>query len=250
MWGQDATLTCSVIEGRAGGLFVFRRTPGNFIQTVSSSSNTATFHITQANLGDEGLYQCQFQRRVSDQDFNTSFSDPVQLTVFLPKPSITLDPAGVVSIGQTVNIVCSVSEGQVGGSFIFKKTAGPITHVVNSSSSSASFHISEVNLVDHGPYQCQFQRRSFNQDLSTNLSDSVQLTVSLPKPTITIQPAGVIMWGQDVHITCSITGGEVEGSFIFTKTPGPFTQTVDSSSNSATLYIPKVTFTDEGDYQY
>ncbi|XP_014876458.1 deleted in malignant brain tumors 1 protein-like, partial [Poecilia latipinna] len=249
MWGQDATLTCSVIEGRAGGLFVFRRTPGNFIQTVSSSSNTATFHITQANLGDEGLYQCLFQRRVSDQDFNTSFSDPVQLTVFLPKPSITLDPAGVVSIGQTVNIACSVSEGQVGGSFIFKKTSGPITHVVNSSSSSASFHISEVNLVDHGPYQCQFQRRSFNQDLSTNLSDSVQLTVSLPKPTITIQPTGVVMWGQDVHITCSITGGEVEGSFIFTKTPGPFTQTVVSSSNSTILHIHQVNFTNEGSYQ-
>ncbi|XP_054891587.1 uncharacterized protein LOC129363494 [Poeciliopsis prolifica] len=249
MWGQHATLTCSVIEGWPGGLFVFRRTPDNFIHTVSSSSNTVTFHITPANLRDEGLYQCRFQRRISDQDFNTSFSDPVQLTVFLPKPSITLDPAGVVSIGQTVNITCSVSEGQVGGSFIFKKTSGPIIHVVNSSSSSTSFHISQVGLVDHGLYQCQFQRRSFNHDLSTNLSDSVQLTVRLPKPNITIQPIGVVMWGQDVHITCSITGVEAVGSFIFTKTPGPFTQTVNSSSNSASLNIPKVTFADQGDYK-
>uniref|UniRef100_A0A3B5QX75 Immunoglobulin superfamily member 1 n=1 Tax=Xiphophorus maculatus TaxID=8083 RepID=A0A3B5QX75_XIPMA len=249
MWGQDATLTCSVIEGRVGGLFVFRRMPGNFIQTVSSSSNTVSFHITQANLRDEGLYQCLFQRRVSDQDFNTSFSDSLQLTVFLPKPSITLYPAGVASFGQTVNITCSVSEGQVGGSFIFKKTSGPIIHVVNTSSSSASFQINQVSLVDRGSYQCQFQRRSFNQDLSTNLSDSVQLNVSLPKTNIIIQPIGVFMWGQDVHITCSITGGEVIGSFIFTKTQGYFTQTVNSSSNSATLYIPKITFTDEGDYK-
>ncbi|XP_032443366.1 immunoglobulin superfamily member 1-like [Xiphophorus hellerii] len=249
MWGQDATLTCSVIEGRVGGFFVFRRMPGNFIQTVSSSSNTVSFHITQANLRDEGLYQCQFQRRVSDQDFNTSFSDSLQLTVFLPKPSITLYPAGVASIGQTVNITCSVSEGQVGGSFIFKNTSGTIIHVVNSSSSSASFQINQVSLVDRGWYQCQFQRRSFNQDLSTNLSDSVQLNVSLPKPNITIQPTGVVMWGQDVHITCSITGVELIGSFIFTKTPGPFTQTVDSSSNSAILHIHQVNFTNEGSYQ-
>lgn len=74
-------------------------------------------------------------------------------------------------------------------------------------------------------------------------------SVSLPKPNITIQPTGVVMWGQDVHITCSITGVEAIGSFIFTKIPGPFTQTVDSSSNSAILHIHQVNFTNEGSYQ-
>ncbi|XP_036004148.1 platelet endothelial cell adhesion molecule [Fundulus heteroclitus] len=249
MWGQNVILTCSITEGQAGGSFIFRRTPGPFSQTVNSSGNSATFLISQVGLRDEGLYQCQFQRRVSDQDFNTSLSDTVQLSVVLPKPNITLDPAGVAVIGQTVSISCSVSEGQVGGLFIFNKVPGSITHVINSSSSSVSFQIPQVSVVDEGSYQCQHQRRDFNQYLSTNLSDSILLTVNYPKPNITIEPTGVVMWGEDVNITCWFSVDIGEGSFIFTKSSGPFSQTVHSSSSSATLHIQRVSFEDEGVYQ-
>ncbi|MEQ2311873.1 hypothetical protein AMECASPLE_025105 [Ameca splendens] len=135
-----------------------------------------------------------------------------------------MDPAGVVIFGQTVSITCSVSEGQEGGLFIFKKSPGPINNVVNSSNGSTVFQIPQVSLVDKGFYQCQFQRRVFNQDLSTNLSDSLQLIGVLPKPNLTLQPASEVMWGQNVILTCSVIKG-VGGSFILTRMPGPFSQT-------------------------
>ncbi|PWA33290.1 hypothetical protein CCH79_00013622, partial [Gambusia affinis] len=220
MWGQDVQITCSISGGEVEGSSIFTKTPGPFTQTVNSSSNSATLYIPKVTFTDEGDYQCQFKVRISSIDFSTNFSSdvPLYIKVFLQKPNITLDPAGLVSIGQTVNITCSVSEGQEGGSFIFKKTSGPIIHVVNSSSSSASFQINQVSLVDHGSYQCQFQRKSFNQDLSTNLSDSIQLNVIFPKPSITIEPTGVVTSGQVLQIYCLITGGEGGESMIFTKT--------------------------------
>ncbi|XP_043956784.1 CD276 antigen-like isoform X2 [Gambusia affinis] len=286
MWGQDVQITCSISGGEVEGSSIFTKTPGPFTQTVNSSSNSATLYIPKvtftdegdyqcqfkvrissidfstnfssdvplyikgeiANLREEGLYKCQFQRRVSDKYFNTSFSDSVQLTVFLQKPNITLDPAGLVSIGQTVNITCSVSEGQEGGSFIFKKTSGQIIHVVNSSSSSASFQINQVSLVDHGSYQCQFQRKSFNQDLSTNLSDSIQLNVSLPKPSITMDPAGIVTFGDLIAITCSVLTQYLGGSFTLQKTTGSFTKTQQSSTNSSTFRFLEANNNHEGNY--
>lgn len=78
-WGQSISIVCNVMDG-LNGSFTFTNPPGSVIQTVNSNSNSATFHIGQVTLGNEGLYQCQFQRTVSGEVFHTNFSDPVWLT--------------------------------------------------------------------------------------------------------------------------------------------------------------------------
>lgn len=197
IWGQNVTFTCSVTEGRVGGLFIFRKTPGPFIQTVNSNNNAVSFQITVVGLEDEGLYQCQFQRIISNQYFNTSFSDPVQLagnsfllacrffnienkqplcrfTITFPKLNITIQLLGELMRGDLVHITCSISGGQVVGSFIFTKTPGPLTRSGTSSSKSGTLHIHQVNFADEGLYQCKFQRA----DSTSIFSDHVHLNLT------------------------------------------------------------------------
>ncbi|XP_016523250.1 galectin-3-binding protein A-like, partial [Poecilia formosa] len=144
------------------------------------------------------------------------------IEVFLPKPSITLDPAGVVSIGQTVNIVCSVSEGQVNNL------------------------IHQFKFTNEGSYQCQFQRT----DSSSVFSDNVNLnvTVILPKPSITMDPAGVVTFGDLIAINCSISTQYLGGSFTLQKTSGSFTKTQQSSTSSSTFRFLEASNNHEGNY--
>lgn len=97
-----------------------------------------------------------------------------RLSGLLPKPHITLQPADLVSWGQPVSITCVVTDGLI-GSFNFTKTPGHFIHTVNSSSNSATFNITKVCLENEGLYQCQFQRRVFNEDSPTYFSDPVWL---------------------------------------------------------------------------
>ncbi|KAM4716424.1 scavenger receptor cysteine-rich domain-containing group B protein-like [Anableps anableps] len=49
----------------------------------------------------------------------------------LPKPNISMDPAGVVTWGQLVAITCSISVQHLGGSFTLQKTSGSFTWCVS-----------------------------------------------------------------------------------------------------------------------
>ncbi|XP_038565781.1 uncharacterized protein LOC119896423 isoform X3 [Micropterus salmoides] len=73
---------------------------------------------------------------------------------------------------------------------------------------------------------------------------------SLSKPSISMNPAGEVTWGQDVSITCSISiQVNLGGTFLLQQTSGSFRKTQTSSTNSATFIIPKVNFDNEGSYQ-
>ncbi|XP_043956783.1 immunoglobulin superfamily member 1-like isoform X1 [Gambusia affinis] len=284
MWGQDVQITCSISGGEVEGSSIFTKTPGPFTQTVNSSSNSATLYIPKvtftdegdyqcqfkvrissidfstnfssdvplyikgeiANLREEGLYKCQFQRRVSDKYFNTSFSDSVQLTVIFPKPSITIEPTGVVTSGQVLQIYCLITGGEGGESMIFTKTSGPHNGFVTSGSNQAVLHIHNINLADERSYHCQVQRGAS----SSVFSDFVHLnlTVSLPKPSITMDPAGIVTFGDLIAITCSVLTQYLGGSFTLQKTTGSFTKTQQSSTNSSTFRFLEANNNHEGNY--
>ncbi|XP_047427793.1 uncharacterized protein LOC124997828 [Mugil cephalus] len=252
-WGQDISITCSVSTQHLGGTFILQKTTGSFRMTKTSSTNSATFSISNVNFNNEGSYQCQYQTRVSDRDFNSPQSDSVTLSVtyILPKPTISMNPVGKVTWGQDISITCSISTQHLGGTFILQKTTGSYRQTRTSSASSATFSIPNVNFNNEGSYQCQYQTRVSDRDFSSPQSDSVTLlvTVVLPKPTISINPVGKVTWGQDISITCSISTQHLGGTFILQKTTGSFRKTKTSSANSATFSIPNVNFNNEGLYQ-
>ncbi|KAM9346054.1 uncharacterized protein ABDE67_012667 [Symphorus nematophorus] len=250
-WGQDASVTCLISTQALGGTFILQKTSGSFRKTQTSSTNSATFSILKVDFNDEGLYQCQYDVKVSSRDFSSALSDSVRLSVILPKPSISMSPAGVVTWGQDVNITCWISTQHLGGEFILKKASGSFRKTQTTSTNSATFSILKVNFDTEGSYHCQYESRVSSQNLSSPLSGSVRLSVtaSLPKPSISMNPASDITWGQTISITCSISIQDLGGTFILQKTSGSFRKTETSSTGSATFNIVKVNFDNEGSYQ-
>ncbi|XP_018553910.1 uncharacterized protein LOC108898506 isoform X2 [Lates calcarifer] len=169
-------------------------------------------------------------------------------SVSLPKPSISMNPTSKVTWGQNVVISCSNSAELKGGTFVLRKTSGSFRQTKTSSSNPAAFSIQKVDFDDEGSYQCQ---SISGQTFTSSLTDIVNLTVtvSFPKPSISMNPADEVTWGQDVSITCSISTQVLGGTFILKTTPGSFTKTQASSTNTATFRIPKVDFDNEGFYQ-
>ncbi|KAK2832819.1 hypothetical protein Q5P01_016708 [Channa striata] len=169
----------------------------------------------------------------------------------VPKPRISMSPAGEVTWGWDVSITCSISTQVLGGTFILQQTSGSFRETQTSGTNSATFNIHKVDFDKEGSYQCQYQKRGSSQTFSSPLSDSVRLsvTVKFPEPRISMSPAGEVTWGRDVSITCSISTQVLGGTFILQQTSGSFRETQTSGTNSATFNIHKVDFDKEGSYQ-
>uniref|UniRef100_A0A3P8NUR0 Ig-like domain-containing protein n=1 Tax=Astatotilapia calliptera TaxID=8154 RepID=A0A3P8NUR0_ASTCA len=80
-WGQDVSITCSISTQHLGGTFTLQQSSGSFRKSQTSSTNSATFNIPQVTFSNEGSYQCQYQTRVSGQDFSSPQSDSVRVSV-------------------------------------------------------------------------------------------------------------------------------------------------------------------------
>ncbi|CAI5674141.1 unnamed protein product [Oreochromis niloticus] len=133
-----------------------------------------------------------------------------------PKPRISISN-GEVTWGQSVNISCLVPTQASDGTFILKKTSGSFMETKISNSNSATFRLF--------------------------------VTVSFPKPHISINPAGEVTWSQNIGITCSISTQVLGGTFILMTTSDSFKRTQNSATNSATFSISSVDFDDEGSFQ-
>ncbi|XP_039681940.1 deleted in malignant brain tumors 1 protein-like [Perca fluviatilis] len=74
----------------------------------------------------------------------------------------------------------------------------------------------------------------------------------LPKPSISMNPAAKVTWGQNAAITCSVstqTQQILSPAFILKKASSSVGKTQTSSTNSATFNMPEVNFDNEGSYQ-
>uniref|UniRef100_A0A3B3YC41 Ig-like domain-containing protein n=1 Tax=Poecilia mexicana TaxID=48701 RepID=A0A3B3YC41_9TELE len=249
IWGQQLNITCSVEASPFSGTFILQQTSRSFRMTQSSNSSSATFSISKVTLDHDGEFKCQYEKRMSNQTLTSVYSDFVRLTVNLPKPNISISPAAEVTWGQQVIITCSIAITQFHyGTFTLQKTSGSFRMTQPSFSGSETFNIQKVTLDHDGEFLCQYRSR---QIFSSVRSDSVHLTVNLPKPNISISSAEVT-WGQQVSITCSMaatTFTSLSGTFILQQTSGSFRMTRSSYSSSATFNIPKVTLDHDGEFK-
>ncbi|XP_035864167.1 deleted in malignant brain tumors 1 protein-like [Sander lucioperca] len=176
----------------------------------------------------------------------------VVCSALLPKPNISMNPAAEVTWGQNVSITCSVStqtQQILSPTFILKKASSSVEKTQTSSTNFVTFNMPEVNFDNEGSYQCQYKITVAGQDF-TSSSDSVSLsvTVSLPTPSISMNPVGEVTWGQDVGITCLISTQVLGGTFILQHSSGSSRKT-ETRTNSATFNIVQVDFHNEGSYQ-
>uniref|UniRef100_A0A3Q3B144 Ig-like domain-containing protein n=1 Tax=Kryptolebias marmoratus TaxID=37003 RepID=A0A3Q3B144_KRYMA len=96
----------------------------------------------------------------------------------LPMPSISMNPAGGVTWGQDVRIMCLTTAELLGGTFILKKTSGSFRETQVPSSNSATFSLLKVNFDHDGSYQCQYEKNISGQTFTSPLSNSITLLVS------------------------------------------------------------------------
>ncbi|XP_019209739.1 uncharacterized protein LOC109194238 isoform X1 [Oreochromis niloticus] len=203
----------------------------------------------RSNVGCSGsetsLDNCFYATPLSYNYCNHGQDAGVVCSETLPEPTISLY-SNEVTWGQGISITYSVSDKFSGGTFILQKTSGSFSQSQTSSTSSVTFNLHNVNFDHDGLYQCQYMKTSqrFN-------SSSVRLsvTVSFPKPSISICPVGEVTWGQTVEITCSVSTQVLGGSFTLSQIQGSFMRSQTSNTNSATFNIPNVDFDNEGLYQ-
>uniref|UniRef100_A0A3Q2CV15 Ig-like domain-containing protein n=1 Tax=Cyprinodon variegatus TaxID=28743 RepID=A0A3Q2CV15_CYPVA len=99
----------------------------------------------------------------------------------LPKPSITIEPAGVITFGELVTITCSISTQLLNGSFTLQRRKPNYRYVYNSnfydmksqlsSTNSSIFRFLEVSSNHEGYYRCYYKKAVTIRTLTSPFSD-------------------------------------------------------------------------------
>ncbi|XP_075771561.1 osteoclast-associated immunoglobulin-like receptor isoform X1 [Pelodiscus sinensis] len=127
-----------------------------------------------------------------------------------PKPSISASPGGVIPVGGNVTIRCWTQRLDM-RFLLYKDGDGNYLTYTDPAGSAAEFPIVSAGREDGGNYTCLYANRTGRAAYS-ELSDPVQIIVadpSLPRPSASLSPTGVIAPGADVTIRCQGPGGDV-----------------------------------------
>uniref|UniRef100_A0A674JTQ5 Ig-like domain-containing protein n=1 Tax=Terrapene triunguis TaxID=2587831 RepID=A0A674JTQ5_9SAUR len=118
-----------------------------------------------------------------------------------PKPSISLRPSGRVALGGAVTVRCRGRYQNM--KFLLYKDGNPnALQDMEPAGDLAEFPIRNVSWRDAGSYSCYYHHKWY-PFIWSRPSDPVELVVgSLPKPSISVSPGGVIPVGGNVTIRC------------------------------------------------
>ncbi|XP_039366221.1 immunoglobulin superfamily member 1-like [Mauremys reevesii] len=120
-----------------------------------------------------------------------------------PKPSISISPGGVISLGGNVTIRCW--HQRLGMRILlYKDGAGNYLTYTDPAGSEAEFPITSARREHGGSYTCRYSNRTVRAAYSEP-SDPVQIIVaepSYPKPNISLHPSEQVALGGAVTIRC------------------------------------------------
>ncbi|PWA32905.1 hypothetical protein CCH79_00016417, partial [Gambusia affinis] len=176
----------------------------------------------------------------------------------IPKPSISVSPAAVVTWGQELSITCSCATEFLDVTFTLQKTSGLFRKNQQSRSNSTTFNIPEATLDYVGEFQCLYEKKISNQKFESVPSDSVRLTVNLERPNISLtSPDGGLFWGPGgaqvtkgygFSFTCSTNPRYPQGYFSLIFSGSNITETSLADKNSASFNFPAAEFEHQGNY--
>ncbi|KAL3988403.1 vitamin-K-epoxide reductase (warfarin-sensitive) [Sarotherodon galilaeus] len=209
---------------------------------------------------ERSLTECQ-HRGFGTHDCTHSQDPGVVCSVILPKPRISMIPAGKVDRRSDVSITCSISpqsQQLLQGEFTLKQISGSFSQKKLSTTNSATFKILQVDFDKDGLYQCEY---SHDSSISTSDSVNVSVTVFLQQPSISVtSPDGglvrvpdgsEIISGYSFVFTCTNNEHYPGGVFnlIFYGSNMKHTKhTKPSVNNSASFSFPVADFGHDGRY--
>ncbi|XP_037830972.1 deleted in malignant brain tumors 1 protein-like isoform X2 [Kryptolebias marmoratus] len=254
---QPVNITCSIYERPIEGSVIFMKTQASVNQTLNSNVSFGTFYIPQASKEDEGLYQCQVIKMVSNETFSTFISDPINLTltdaqIRLVGPS---QCSGRVEIfyNDEWGTVCDddwdLEDAQVVCRQLGCGAALDAPHVAYFGQGANRIWLDNVGCTGSETHLTNCSHNGFGIHNCGHGEDAGVICSANLKPNITISPEGVIINRQPVNITCSIYERQIEGSVIFMKTQASVNQTLNPNVSFGTFYIPQASKEDEGLYQ-
>ncbi|KAE8283607.1 hypothetical protein D5F01_LYC19010 [Larimichthys crocea] len=188
-WGGDVNVTCSTFTQVLGGTFILQKASGSFRKTQTSSDNSATFSILQVTFDNEGLYQCQYEKSSSSQNFMSPQSDSVSLSITVPlqQPSIYLtspnkglvwSPEGAeITKGYSFVITCSISSHYPGGVFSLIFSGSNITNTKPAVNQSASFDFPVAEYEHQGNYSCVYEVTLSSRKFTSTETAAINVTI-------------------------------------------------------------------------
>ncbi|XP_075771192.1 T-cell-interacting, activating receptor on myeloid cells protein 1-like [Pelodiscus sinensis] len=200
--GRDVTIWCQGL--RQDRRFVLKREGGYFLHEDPDGLG-AEFLLSSLHREQGGSYSCFYHSK--SEPFTVSYpSDPVELVLrdpSLPRPSISLSPTGVTTLGANVTIRCQGPRQDVR---FFLHQAGDLNRPrpMEPAGDGAEFHIHPVGRQHGGSYSCSYRPQS-EPFISSQPSDPVELVVaetSFPKPSISLHPSRRVTLGAATTVRC------------------------------------------------
>ncbi|XP_026886855.2 uncharacterized protein LOC113590760 [Electrophorus electricus] len=187
IWGKNVDITCSIETQYRGGTFTLLKHSGPFRQIKNGTSVTFTF--PKVDFVHEGSYYCQYQTRVSMQDFTSPKSTSVgfSVLVILQKPSIFFNsPDGSfhqgplrleVTRGHSFSIICSTEPQYPGGSFHLEFSGSNISRTQSADNHSTTFIFPVADFIHQGNYNCFYEVDVSSHTFKSNSTELLVFTI-------------------------------------------------------------------------
>ncbi|XP_051981324.1 titin-like [Xyrauchen texanus] len=175
--GETVTLTCD-IQTQTHTEWRYSWIKDDSVNPVNSESSDAagTKTIRSVKVSDGGQYRCRAQRG----NYDTQFSNTVQVTVEDSKlnPELTSDTAGAALTGNTVTLICHMTQTAGWDFYWYKHTQNSEKN--KTETNSYRVHIDSVS--DGGQYWCRAGRGE--SVYYTNYSDALWVNVTAQRPSV------------------------------------------------------------------
>ncbi|KAM9745678.1 scavenger receptor cysteine-rich domain-containing protein DMBT1-like [Menidia menidia] len=123
-------------------------------------------------------------------------------------------------------------------------------HAAHFGEGTGHIWLDNVNCSGRESFLTECQHPGFGKHNCGHGEDAgVVCSVSFPNPSISMEPAGEVSWGDDVHLTCTTIDGLSGGRFFLQNSADSFSMAQSAKSFSTTFVIPKVNFSQSGSYQ-
>uniref|UniRef100_A0A8D0GCY8 Ig-like domain-containing protein n=1 Tax=Sphenodon punctatus TaxID=8508 RepID=A0A8D0GCY8_SPHPU len=245
--GLDVTIRCQAPAQHRGLQFSFYKDGTWWLNRMTPAGRPAEIHMGSISREHSGVYTCR-SVAVTAPYLWSDPSDPVELLVSdpsLPKPHIRLSPTGVIAPGGSVCVSC-LYDGSVRGFYL--STSGDRTRPPSLQGAwhPGEFPLSNVSRERAGSYSCSIAGEQ-SRFLLSEPSDPTELWVSdpsLPRPSISLSPSGVIAEGANVTVRCQAPRSD---ALFFLYKPGGLSYRSPTRGVSQFL-ISSVTGPDAGSY--